>query len=937
MKPVWEGSLVTMLGGDRIPLRDVKIGDYVLTHTGNYQPVEGVAIQGDLECLRITTHSGREALSALDHPFLTPEGWVQAQNLREGQSLALVTPTRDVVAEEDPQLIHFARLAGYLIGDGGITVSCNFTCFDDATAEDFCKTVEQCGFTWKLSAVKGRYLVQGAMPWLRAEGLSGLNSHTKFVPNFVLRGGRQTAAAFIAAYFACDGCNKKSKSRRDACGSFTSVSHQLLDGVRHLLIKIGINSRIRTRIHNKNSWVPVGYVFYALELCDRDGTKFESHLTADPIVKIETVGKLPCRCLSVKTDHSFTIQDIAVHNSLLVSVFWPAWEWGPRNRPGESFMSVAHTSTLSQRDLHKSRLLIDSTWYQMRWGHRFAWLKDQCTLTRARNDRGGFRLATSKGAALGEGATRLCLPYETLITTDRGQIPIGLIVEEKLDVKVLGPSGTWQKIAAYFKSPGQPLIEIKTDDGACIRPTENHPVHVVGRGSVSARDLLVEEKLLSLQNGTLSIPNESKDPIPTQTCIESQVLYGTMFQSCPDPRREEWSGLGCNRKAGEGEVRVRIVSIRSYPAPDFVYNINTEHDHKYYADRILVSNCFDDLTNAVAVQSQLQREADWRWYRDTFMLRDASPTTSVRVCIGQRLHEDEIYGRMLAEEKGWNHLRLPMAYEPWNKCITSIGEDWRIEEGQPLWPERFGDEQTAREYAKMWEEGDPYVFSAQGQQNPTPVGGAIFVNDNFIRYDHLPTHLGVPYVYSSWDLATEGLELGAACAGLLLAYYPQANRYYILDERHFRKEFPYQCEAIKDLASVIPEAQAHVVEKQSNGAAAIATLSDVVKGIQPFSTGGLGSKQQKWRAIAPRVRAGNVYVPDENWAPWIKLWLKEICSAPFGTQCDRTDAFANAILWNELDNHASGGIRKMQVGAPSVAGFLSERSSSIFHPSGFLR
>jgi hypothetical protein len=59
-KPVWEESLVTMGDGRRLPLKEVQVGDVVLTHTGNKQKVTAVHIQGSLPCLEIVTHSGRK-------------------------------------------------------------------------------------------------------------------------------------------------------------------------------------------------------------------------------------------------------------------------------------------------------------------------------------------------------------------------------------------------------------------------------------------------------------------------------------------------------------------------------------------------------------------------------------------------------------------------------------------------------------------------------------------------------------------------------------------------------------------------------------------------------------------------------------------------------------------------------------------------------------
>jgi predicted phage terminase large subunit-like protein len=92
--------------------------------------------------------------------------------------------------------------------------------------------------------------------------------------------------------------------------------------------------------------------------------------------------------------------------SLLVSVLWPAWEW--IRRPERRFLYSSHAAQLSIRDSVKCRRLIESPWYQERWGDRFALTGDQNTKGRFENDRSGYRLSTSVGgAATGEGGDRV--------------------------------------------------------------------------------------------------------------------------------------------------------------------------------------------------------------------------------------------------------------------------------------------------------------------------------------------------------------------------------------------------------------------------------------------------------------------------------------------------------------------------------------------------
>jgi predicted phage terminase large subunit-like protein len=94
--------------------------------------------------------------------------------------------------------------------------------------------------------------------------------------------------------------------------------------------------------------------------------------------------------------------------SLIVSVLWPMWEW--LSAPNQKFLCASYSSTLSIRDNLKARRLIQSPWYQKRWGHLFAFAGDQNAKQRFENDKTGYRIATSVGGtATGEGGSRLIL------------------------------------------------------------------------------------------------------------------------------------------------------------------------------------------------------------------------------------------------------------------------------------------------------------------------------------------------------------------------------------------------------------------------------------------------------------------------------------------------------------------------------------------------
>jgi hypothetical protein len=84
--------------------------------------------------------------------------------------------------------------------------------------------------------------------------------------------------------------------------------------------------------------------------------------------------------------------------SLLVSVFWPAWDW--IQHPHRRYLTAAYAQTLSTRDALKTRRLLESQWYQEQWGDRFRLSTEQNQKTRYENDKAGFRVALSVGGSV---------------------------------------------------------------------------------------------------------------------------------------------------------------------------------------------------------------------------------------------------------------------------------------------------------------------------------------------------------------------------------------------------------------------------------------------------------------------------------------------------------------------------------------------------------
>jgi predicted phage terminase large subunit-like protein len=96
--------------------------------------------------------------------------------------------------------------------------------------------------------------------------------------------------------------------------------------------------------------------------------------------------------------------------SMLVSVLWPSWEWGPRNRPDLRYISWSYAQHLSKRDNERCRDLIKHPLYQALWGDRFQIKKDSNEKVNYKTNKHGFRFASSiTGVGTGERGDRLLI------------------------------------------------------------------------------------------------------------------------------------------------------------------------------------------------------------------------------------------------------------------------------------------------------------------------------------------------------------------------------------------------------------------------------------------------------------------------------------------------------------------------------------------------
>jgi predicted phage terminase large subunit-like protein len=164
--------------------------------------------------------------------------------------------------------------------------------------------------------------------------------------------------------------------------------------------------------------------------------------------------------------------------SLLTNVFWPAWVWGPRNRPWMRFLTAAYSQTLTERDNDRMRVLIQSPEYQRRWGRRF---KAGDSKINFQNDKTGWKLATSVGGTVTglRGDVFICFAAEQSVWTEHGSLPIGQMVNDRWQGRVASFNEAtggieWKPVVGWHRNPGAAIVRLEFASGLVVKCTTDH-------------------------------------------------------------------------------------------------------------------------------------------------------------------------------------------------------------------------------------------------------------------------------------------------------------------------------------------------------------------------------------------------------------------------------------------------------------------------------
>ena len=312
----------------------------------------------------------------------------------------------------------------------------------------------------------------------------------------------------------------------------------------------------------------------------------------------------------------------------------------------------------------------------------------------------------------------------------------------------------------------------------------------------------------------------------------------------------------------------------------------------------------DDANNPKDIESDAVRVKSNTWLREIMPTRLNNPATGRIINIQQRTHSEDATGTLIEmwKDSGYDHLMLPMRFDPDRHCRTSIGfEDWRREEGELLWPERFP-LSVVREYENM----GPYAWASQMQQEPVPRGGAVILREWWRGWESRESP-PVEFVLASLDTAVKEKEMSDFYALTIWGVWRDPDdgspRLLLMTAWKRRATVFEICQDVVNSCRKM-KVDKLVIEDKAHGWVAqqeIRRLAGEWKfGISMFDPRRYGDKMARLLSVQHIFSGGLVYAPVSTEDPtqfrqWADDVIQEMATFPRAAHDDLTDSASMAI------------------------------------------
>jgi replicative DNA helicase len=216
---------------------------------------------GTKKVFEVTLTSGRRVRATANHPFLTYEGWMALGQLDVGSrvgSIRHVPPPLNVAARDQDEIV----LLAHMLGDGSFLKRqpIRYASIDEANLSAVAVAASgRFGITPIRDEYSAARVTTLRLPapyhlthgkrnpiaaWLDEDGLFGLRSHEKFVPDWVFALPKEQVGLFLRHIWATDGSVRWTKNG-DASIHYATTSRRLADDIGRLLARVNVLSQVR--------------------------------------------------------------------------------------------------------------------------------------------------------------------------------------------------------------------------------------------------------------------------------------------------------------------------------------------------------------------------------------------------------------------------------------------------------------------------------------------------------------------------------------------------------------------------------------------------------------------------------------------------------------------------------------------------------------------
>jgi predicted phage terminase large subunit-like protein len=324
----------------------------------------------------------------------------------------------------------------------------------------------------------------------------------------------------------------------------------------------------------------------------------------------------------------------------------------------------------------------------------------------------------------------------------------------------------------------------------------------------------------------------------------------------------------------------------------------------------------DDPISAMDANSDVVRGEANEWWDTAMSTRLNDPKTGCRIVVMQRLHERDLTGHWLASEKNISTRILPARVERHHPMKNSRFVDPRKEDGDLLWPEKYGEPEL-----KILETAlGSYGTAGQLQQRPAPEGGGILVVKHFQVWSKdkpLPDFI---YVLQSYDGAYTDKTQNDPTAGMAWGVFEMLGKRHVLLLDCWTDWFQYaklrrriiddwaatygghkQDNGVNDPLHPPRRADAILVENKSSGISIIQDLRQANIPAIEWNPGHADKVNRAYQA-QPLLELGCFWVLESEKRPgevrsWVKPFFKQCEQFPNGEHDDMVDCFTQAAIY----------------------------------------